>query len=181
MQMLRCRICGETYLGTAPPTRCPFCGAAQEYFTVPGLFLASEDSIQPTELERSDLEMAIEIERSNARFYVAMAALTGDEVLSSAYKRLSRIEAEHCSLFSRMLGRPKPDDLATPDGNPASWCEAIEESARREAQAATFYAEVMGRATNERMREVFEAVSAVERDHLALDALAAEWAGCTTE
>jgi len=181
MQMLRCRICGETYLGTEPPSRCPFCGAAENYFTGPGGFLASEDAIQPTEGERADLQTAIGLERSNARFYAAMAEMSGDEVLASTYKRLSRIEAEHCSVFSKMLSQAKPDDLGIAEGEPASWCDAIAESARREAHAAAFYAEVVARATSPRMREVFEAVSAVERDHLALDALAAEWAGCHTE
>jgi len=178
MQMLRCRICGETYLGTEPPSRCPFCGAHSEYFVGPGSFTSAENAIQPTEIEKADLETAIELERSNTRYYLAMSRMHGDESLASTYKRLSKVEMEHCSVFCRLADVPKPDDLNTPDGDPSSWCEAIEESARRETRAAAFYAEVVGRATNERIREVFSAVSAVERDHLALDALAADWAGC---
>jgi rubrerythrin len=178
MKMIRCRICGETYLGTESPTRCPFCGAAELYMVEPDGFSASENVVQLTEIERNDLETAIELERSNTRFYLAMAALAGDEPLASAYKRLSRIEAEHCSLFCKLLGAQKPDDLGTPEGNPAGWCDAIAESAERETRAAGFYAEAAGRATNERIREVLTAVSAVERDHLAFDALAASRAGC---
>lgn len=178
MKMIRCRICGETYLGTETPSRCPFCGASERYMTDADSFSTHENDIVLTETERADIETAVEIERSNARYYAAMALLAGDEALASTYKRLSRVEAEHCSLFSKLLREPKPDDLMAPAGDPAGWCEAIAESAERERHAAAFYAEVVGRATNERVREIFTAVASVEADHLALDALAAERAGC---
>ncbi|MDZ4168539.1 MAG: ferritin family protein [Coriobacteriia bacterium] len=178
MKMLRCRICGDTYLGTSAPSRCPFCGASAEYFVEPGGFAASENTIQLTELERDHLTTSVEIERSNARFYLAVAALSGDEDLSSAYKRLARVEAEHCGIFSKLLGTPKPDDLATPEGEPADWCAAIAESAAREQRATEFYGEVVAAATNARIIEVFLAVMNVERDHLDLDDVASRYAGC---
>jgi rubredoxin len=31
VKVYRCRICGDPYLGTEPPTQCPFCGASQEF------------------------------------------------------------------------------------------------------------------------------------------------------
>jgi rubrerythrin len=141
-------------------------------------YSAEENRLQLTEIEREDLETAVSLERSNARYYLAMASLEGDETLASAYKRLARIEAEHCSLFCKLLDEAKPDDLTTPDGDAAEWCTAIAESARREHNAAEFYAAVVTRATNERIREVFTAVSAIERDHLEFDAAAAKRAGC---
>jgi rubrerythrin len=141
-------------------------------------FSGDENRVQLTELERDDLETAIGIERSNARFYAAMASLEHDETLASAYKRLSRVEAEHCSLFCKLLGETKPDDLAIPEGDAGGWCDAITESAAREQRAAEFYAEVVARATNARIIEVFSAVSAIERDHLEFDVLAARRAHC---
>ena len=30
-KLFRCRICGDPYLGSAPPSFCPFCGAPQRY------------------------------------------------------------------------------------------------------------------------------------------------------
>lgn len=173
MRLIRCRICGETYLGTETPSRCPFCGAAAFYLVEPDAYSSGENRVDLTEVERTDLDTAISLERSNARFYAAMGTLGGDEALASTYKRLSRIEAEHCSVFCKLSGQPKPDDLASPEGDAGTWTDAIEESARRERRAADFYAEAAGRATNPRLREVFEAVSAVEVDHLAVDDLAA--------
>lgn len=178
MRLLRCRICGDTYLGTEAPSQCPFCGAHAHYFVEPGGYSSSENRVQLTEVERAHVETAIEIERSNTRYYLAAAALQGDEDLSSALKRLAKVEAEHCGIFSKLAGEPKPADLMEPEGDPSAWCEAIAESTRRETRASEFYAEVVAAATNERVREVFTAVMEVERDHLVVDEVAGAHAGC---
>lgn len=178
MKLLRCRICGETYLGAETPSRCPFCGADAALFVGPGEFTSKVNSIEPTAEERADLLAAIELERSNTRFYLAMSAMQGDETLASAYKRLARIEAEHCSVFSKLAGTAKPADLATPADAPASWCDGIADSVRRETTASALYAEFASRATHPRLREVFSAIADVETDHLAVDALAHDLAGC---
>jgi rubrerythrin len=129
--------------------------------------------LQPTETERSDLETAIELERGNARFYAAVALLGGDDALASAFKRLSAIEAEHCSVFSKLAGERKPDDLRIPSGSPESFRAAVVESRERELNARTFYLEAAGRATDPRIQEVFSAIADVENDHLAFDEMAA--------
>lgn len=179
MKLLRCRICGETFLGTEAPSRCPFCGAAEHYFVdAPSGFSAEENSVQITEIERADLERAIELEHSNARYYADMALNAGSEALASAYKRLSRIEAEHCSVFCKLADERKPEDLGDPGAASGDWCTDIAESLKREQVASAFYAEAASRATNERIREVFSAVAEVERDHIELDGVAARLAGC---
>lgn len=175
MKMYRCRICGETYLGTDAPSRCPFCGAHERYMGDADSFAASENDVQLTERERGDLEAAVELERSNTRYYIAVSQLGGDEALSSAYKRLSRIEAEHCSLFCKLAGRAKPDDLGVPADTNGDWAADIAESLEREKRASALYAEFLGRATSPRVREVFEAIALVERDHIELDGLAATY------
>lgn len=176
--MHRCRICGETFLGSEAPSHCPFCGAHSEYFVDTTEFPENLNDIDITEVERNDLVAAIELEHANARFYAAMALTEGDARLASAYKRLARIEAEHCSVFCKLAGVRKPLDLLEPAVASHEWCADIEESRQREERASAFYAQVVTRATNERIREVFTAVSAVEADHIALDALAARLAGC---
>ena len=178
MRMLRCRICGDTYLGTEAPSRCPFCVAASDHFVEAGGFSREEDRVPLTEVERDHIRTAVGIERSNARYYLAAASLSGDEDLSSAFKRLAKVEAEHCVVFSRLLGEPRPDDLSTPEGAPENWCAAIEESRSRETRALSFYDEVFAAATNDRVREVFSAIREVERDHLVLDEKAAAQALC---
>ena len=175
MKMYRCRICGETYLGYEAPSQCPFCGAHARLMVEPRDYPAGIDDIQPTEVERADIEAAIQVERSNTRFYLGMAQRHDNDTLRSAYKRLSRIESEHCSLFCKLVGMPKPDDLAVPAETSGDWRTDIAESLEREKRASALYAEFLGRATSPRVREVFDAVAAVERDHIDFDALAATY------
>lgn len=177
MKMHRCLICGETYLGSDRPSHCPFCGAHAEFMLPTRSVASGLNDVALTEIEREDLDEAIALERSNARFYRAVAALPGDEGLSSAYKRLANVEAEHCSLFSKLARLPKPSDLTEPSEPPAGWAEAIAESKARELKARDFYATAAGRATNDRIREVFGAISAVEADHLVVDEVAQEMLG----
>ena len=178
MNFYRCRICGETFLGTEAPNRCPFCGAAADLFVLTTDFPENINDIQVTELERADIETAIELERGNARFYRALGLQKDNPKLASAYKRLANVEAEHCSLFCKLAGVAKPADLMEPGFAPADWCANIADSLAREQKASAFYAEAATRATSPRIVEVLAAVSAVERDHIVLDGVAANMAGC---
>lgn len=178
MKIYRCRICGETYLGEEVPSHCPFCGAHSEHIIDTTEYPEDINVVNLTEVERNDLLTAIELETSNTRFYLAMAAHKDNLKLSNAYKRLAKIEAEHCELFCKLAGIAEPSDLMTPGDAADNWCDNIEESIVREQRATKFYAEVAARATNERIREVFAAVSAVEADHIVLDNVARNIAGC---
>lgn len=178
MKLLRCRICGETYLGTEAPSRCPFCGAGAEYFIPTDEYSADINIVALTDAEHADLETAIGLELSNARFYAGLGRQAGNAHLANAYKRLASIEAEHCSVFSKLCGVPKPAGLQEPSATAGDWCADIADSLARERRASAFYAEAAGRASGERLREVLAAVSAVERDHIEIDGLAARLAGC---
>ncbi|HEY5548731.1 MAG TPA: ferritin family protein [Coriobacteriia bacterium] len=172
MKIYRCRICGETYLGSEPPAMCPFCGAHVELLIDTADYPEDINDIQPTELERADLEASIALELSNTRFYLAMAKRTDNAKLASAYKRLATIESEHCSLFCKLAKQPKPADLREPGDDLGSWDADIDESLRRESRASALYAEFSARATSPRLLEVWTAVSAVEADHIELDGVA---------
>ncbi|MBN2823324.1 MAG: ferritin [Coriobacteriia bacterium] len=172
MKMYRCRICGETYLGYEAPANCPFCGAHEEFMIMPEEYPAGLNDVPVTEMERVDLESSIELERANTRFYLGMAERKDNDTLRSAYKRLAKVEAEHCSVFCKLAKVSKPADLMTPGETAGSWASDIEESRTRENRATALYAEFAARATNHRLKEVWEAVSAVEADHIVLDDLA---------
>ncbi|HEX9093090.1 MAG TPA: hypothetical protein VF902_03825 [Coriobacteriia bacterium] len=172
MKLYRCRICGETYLGYDTPSNCPFCGAHAEYFVMTEDFPEEVNDIQLTEVERADLDSSIEIETSNTRFYLAMAARKDNKKLASAYKRLAKIEAEHCSVFCKLARVPKPADLLEPGEELGDWASDIDESFRRETRATALYAEFAGRATSPRLLEIWSAVSDVEADHIELDGIA---------
>lgn len=172
LKMYRCRICGETYLGYEAPSNCPFCGAAITSMVDVTEYPSDINAISPTETERADLETSIQLERANTRFYLGMAERKDNDTLRSAYKRLARVEAEHCSLFCKLAGVGKPDDLTEPGETTGSWLSDIEESLSRENRATALYAAFAARATTERLRDVWTAISAVEADHITLDELA---------
>lgn len=172
LRMYRCRICGDTYLGYEAPANCPFCGAAVDYIVDTGDYPLDINAVEPTASELTDLEASIELERSNARFYLGMAQRKDNDTLRSAYKRLGKIEAEHCELFCKLAGVSEPDDLLVPGETTGSWATDIEDSLARENRASDLYATFAARATTERLIEVWTAVAAVERDHITLDELA---------
>lgn len=178
MKMYRCRICGDTYLGSEAPSHCPFCGAHRELIVDTLDYPENINEVDLTEMERNDLLEAIELERSNTRFYLGMATHRDNATLSSAYKRLAKIEAEHCSVFCKLAKVAKPDDLMEPGDAGLDWCANIDESLAREQRASRFYADASDRATNDRIKEVFAAVSDIEADHIDLDMVAKGVAGC---
>ena len=175
LKMYRCRICGETYLGYEPAENCPFCGAHVEFLQMPEEYSAAINDIQITETERADLDSSIELETANTRFYLGMAERKDNDPLRSTYKRLARIEAEHCSVFCKLAKVAKPADLVTPGETTGSWATDIQESLARENRATALYATFAERATNARLREVWAAVSDVEADHITLDELAMKY------
>ena len=148
------------------------CGARRELIVTSREFPVDINDVDITDIEREDLEASVEVERSNTRFYLATASQSGNDHLRSYFKRLAKVEAEHCSVFCKLLGRPKPEDLTTPSESTGSWASDIEDSLRREDRAVSLYRSFAQRATTPRVHEVFEAIMAVETDHIALDEIA---------
>lgn len=178
MNFYRCRICGETYLGTKPPSRCPFCGVTDNFFVLTTEYTENGTPLTLSETEVADVAHAIDLERGNARFYRALSTHPDNPKLASAFKRMASVEAEHCSIFCKLAGVEKPTDLLEPADEHGTWCDGVQESLARELRASTFYAEASGRARTARVAEVFIAIGAVERDHIELDGIAAEIAHC---
>lgn len=178
MNFYRCTICGETYLGTRPPGRCPFCGVTDDFFVLTQIF--DENGAMPalSDTESADVLHAVDLERGNARFYRALSHHADNPKLASGFKRLAAVEAEHCSIFCKLAGVAKPAGLLEPAEEHGTWCDGVQESLARELRASIFYAEAAGRARNARVAEVFSALAAVERDHIELDGVAASIAAC---
>jgi rubrerythrin/rRNA maturation protein Nop10 len=172
LRIYRCRICGEVYLGYEVPENCPFCGAHVEYLEAPELYPPDINDVELTETEHEDLMSSIELETSNCRFYLGMAQRKDNDVLRATYKRLAKVEAEHCEVFCKLAGVDEPDDLMTPGETTGSWASDIEESLRRENRASELYALFAERAASDRLKQVWSAISAVEADHITLDELA---------
>jgi rubrerythrin/rubredoxin len=168
VKVFRCVICGDPYIGTEPPTRCPFCGAYQK-FMISLEEWGDANDVDLTPVSRKNLEKSLEIEISNAEFYMCVSQVSKNENIRGMFKALSRVEAEHAVVDSKILKAAKPQielkrDLCSDDDK-----ASIEESLMRERRAVSLYTQFLAEAVEPRVKEVFGALIEVESDHIALD------------
>ncbi len=164
----RCKICSEPYIGYAPPENCPFCGAHKEWI-IPAESWRYADDIQLSEKSRKNVEEALKIEISNARFYLCVSKASKDPFIQGMFKALFKVEKEHAELHARVLKAPKPDidldqNLCTPMDK-----SSVQESLQRETSAVAHYGKFLGETKEPRLREIFKALVEIEGDHIQLD------------
>lgn len=165
VKLYRCTICGDAYIGVDPPTNCPFCGAhiehikeakeAEVIFDVP---LSAKD--------QANVGHALKVEISNSAFYMCAANQTNDPEGKILFKALGKIEAEHASIWRKILklGSVGPGSDACHTEN----VENLKESHERETRAIAFYRASAAEADHPRIRQLFEALVDIETDHLHL-------------
>ncbi len=159
----RCQICGETYLGTQKPDRCPFCGADQRHIVMATEWV-DHGKVDLSEQSYKDCERSVELELDNMAFYKCAAAKTKDQIMESFFKRLSKHEGEHAELLAEMMGieEPDPPEVSCSDDDRENMAEAH----RREKRAILLYQAIANRAPEPRMQEVFRALTDIESEHL---------------
>jgi len=165
VKLWRCEICGDPYIGDEPPTNCPFCGAHKEYIKEARKAVVSFDA----ELNSKDNENvlhALEVEMGNAAFYFCAAEKTDGKEGKLLFKALGKVEAEHASIFRKILKLKRlPKEEEPCDIN---YKKNLEESHSRETRAIEFYKKAFEEAENKRIKQIFEALVVVEEDHLKL-------------
>lgn len=169
VKVFRCRICGDPYIGTAPPARCPFCGAAERFFVDAHAWDAAEFEVELSDASRENLEAALGLELSNTAFYVCAAEKAkkaGDEYLSAKFKALMKVEREHAAAISKFLKSKVPDPEPAPCS--AEGAANSKEGFAREERAIRAYASFRDAAAEPRMKEFFGALVEIETDHLDL-------------
>jgi rubrerythrin len=168
MKLFRCRICGDPYLGAVAPSFCPFCGAPEEYMVPAEEYVDKNDVPNLSERSRANLEKALQLEVNNASFYLCASNCAPDPLSQAMFKALSKAEAEHASLISKILKVKKPDiqpdDKACRKDPKANYAESHE----REKRAVAFYSQAAAEATEDRVKEVFTALTEIESFHIAL-------------
>jgi rubrerythrin len=170
LKLFRCQICGDPYLGSEPPSFCPFCGAPEKYL-VPAIKYVDRNTVPNLSAKsRENLEKALGLEVDNAAFYMCASNCAADPVAQAMFKALSKTEAEHASLICKILKVPKPeikpDEQACQKDPKANFAAAH----GREERAVAFYGQAAKEATEDRVKEVFIALTEVETYHIALSA-----------
>lgn len=167
MEVYRCRFCGETHLGLAPVSNCPFCGAHGKYMIKISEWRDENTGVEYGDVSRKNIEIALDVEVGNASFYLVAAKAAESTEAQGIFKRLSKVETEHAEVFAKLLGVKLPayQELESKGSDEANF----EESLRRESIAIDHYAKSAGEATEPRIKEIFKTLVEVENDHLSLD------------
>lgn len=165
VKLWRCEICGDPYVGESPPDNCPFCGAHRANIVEADIANVSFD-VQLDDKDRANVEHALKVEISNSTFYFCAAEKTDDSVGKLLFKALGKVEAEHASIWRKILKL-----AAVPKGAEACHIanvDNLKESHERETRAIDFYRTAASESRSERIRRIFEALVEVETDHLHL-------------
>lgn len=168
MNPYKCQVCGETYLGSWEPDRCPFCGAAG-YNLVPPAEWVNHEGIELSDETRKHLVAAFDLEMDNASFYRACASKAETRISESIFKRLSKHEVEHAELITDLIG--ERDLSLRPADCPDSDEDKFADAHRREMRAIKFYLEVADSAPEPRVSEVMRSLAEVESEHLKISNL----------
>jgi len=164
-KLWRCEICGDPYVGDEAPANCPFCGAKRDYMKEAREANVNFD-VELNEKDKANAEKALQVEISNAAFYFCAAGKTDDEEGKLLFKALGKVEAEHASVWRKIL---KLDSISKGDDTcHISNKENLEDSHARETRAIEFYKQAAAEAENDRVRQIFEVFVEVEEDHLQL-------------
>ncbi|MBW6451960.1 MAG: ferritin-like domain-containing protein [DPANN group archaeon] len=166
VSLFRCKICGDPYIGETKPSRCPFCGA-YEGFMVEAKDYTETFDVELNEADKAMVEKALGVEISNAEFYSCAAEKTDDLEGKQLFKILGKVEAEHASIWRKILKLPK-DALSKSDDCSTVNNDNLNESHRREDHAIEFYKQSAKDAKNKRVKQIFAALVQVETDHLKL-------------
>jgi rubrerythrin len=165
VKLWRCEICGDPYIGETPPDNCPFCGAHRKHIKEARDAEAVFD-LDLAEGDRANAERALAVEVSNAAFYFCAAGKTDDAEGKLLFKALGKVEAEHASIWKKVLRLDSVPPGSEPCHEPNR--ENLQESHDREERAIGFYRKAAAEAAHPRIKQIFEALVEVETDHLRL-------------
>ncbi|MBN2014742.1 MAG: ferritin [Candidatus Altiarchaeota archaeon] len=165
VKLWRCEICGDPYIGEEPPANCPFCGAHGRYIKE-ARYAKAEFNVSLDKRDIAILEHALDVELSNSAFYFCAAEKTDDAEGKLLFKALGKVEAEHASVWRKILKLSSTDKRK--ETCHTSNRENLEESHARETRAIEFYKKAATASSNPRIKQIFEAFIEVETDHLML-------------
>jgi rubrerythrin len=174
----RCSVCGEVTLSAKRPSECAFCGADSAYIDVAEDVPADLNHLQGAPLDerdRENLEASLAAELADSERYFSMAAEIGKNPeciwQQAMFKRLARVEAEHASIFSKLLSTSSEwhSAVGTAGSSGRSTTgdvtKAHAESIAGEEAASGRYSEYARGAHAERLAYVWCALAAVEQTH----------------
>jgi hypothetical protein len=167
MTVFRCRICNRPLLAAVPPSRCPACGAGEEWVPAAADFQPSATLDLPGML-RENLQQLQALLVDNGCFYRAAAKVADDEVGRALLQALTAVAAEQAGVVATLLGQDLPARAGeTGDCSPAHR-ENLGEARQRVEEVLALGRKVLEKAPEGRVQEVVAALVGAGRDHLDL-------------
>jgi rubrerythrin len=168
MQMFKCGICGDSYMGNAKPSHCPFCGAPEKYIVLAENWAQTEGA-DLSNISKANLEHALLLENNSMLFYTCSCEISMNAELAVMFKALARMEAKHASIIRDLLGVPSPEEVEDNRGR----CHALDQlnvkdAREREERAVEFYTQAAQAAQEPRVKDVFSAFAEIEALHMEL-------------
>lgn len=167
MKTFICEICGDAYIGSEKPHNCPFCGARMSFIkdgkdAKPVVEVKTELS----ELTVKNLKETLQLEMDANSIYLCMAGKASSYEIMKMYKRLAKVELEHATICTKLLG------ISMPEISPKTCAEVDSENFTRtiglEDHAAGLYATFAKEAVEQHVKIMFTALNQVEADHIEL-------------
>jgi len=165
VKLWRCEICGDPYVGETAPDNCPFCGAHKKYIKEANSADVNFD-VKLNDTDRKNAEHALKVEISNSAFYFCAAEKTDDAESGLLFKALGKVEAEHASIWKKVLKLDSYEKGKDPCKTDTQ--ENLKDAHQRETNAIEFYRKAAAESENERVKQIFIALVEVETDHLEL-------------
>lgn len=168
MHPYRCQVCGETYLGSSVPDRCPFCGAAGSEIKKAAMWY-DRGKLQMSQQSYDNLNRALELEVNNTAFYRCAVEKASNQISKAIFKRLMKQEQEHAELISKAMGvaMPQIPQGTCKNSDPDNFIEAHD----HEDMAINHYlksAEDATKANEPEVAYIFRNLAEIETEHLIL-------------
>ena len=147
---------------------CPFCGATSNYLKPVGqAYKACDQSLDENTLVVLDHAMKLEI--FNSEFYTSASKLAHSGIVKETFEALSKIEKMHAIVHQKLGGFDRLPKLVHIDYSKYKSDKSLMELAEnREIHAVKFYEKHAEEINNLIVKEVFVALSEVERGHIQI-------------
>lgn len=167
MKTFICEICGDAYLGTEAPSKCPFCGADRNYIkngNEANPIFKREEEI--SEQSRKNLMETLDLEMKANAIYLCMAGKTESYEIKAMYKRLAKVELEHAAVATKLLGIEMPAQLTQQCSDEDM--ENLKKTIELEDHAVEVYVDFAKSSAEQKVKIFFTALMKVEAEHLEL-------------
>lgn len=167
MKTFICEICGDAYLGSEAPSKCPFCGADKNF--IKNGFEADPVFRREGEIgkkSKGSLIKTLNLEMEAQAIYLCMASHADSYEINKMYKRLAKVELEHATIVSKLLDIDLPESPEKKCGHED--IENFKKTIYLEEKATALYKKFATEAKEQKVKIFFTALTNVEAEHIDL-------------